>query len=147
MHHKRFIFCNKETKQWFRSNIEDVVSGFFLFKSYAMAFGTVDVQSFDNDRQGLQDDGWTEIPSPQFYHVTLYYMKESGKYYSSGEQLVNRIEADNDPAGSWMAVMDMIRYKLDTGNLPGLVKGSRFEVFTTGDDHPGAYPACFRINN
>lgn len=144
---KNYIFINDETRQWFHSAVMDPVEGFTCLKYYRLAFDQWDAQSYDNDRQDLCDQGYSEVPSPQYYYVELYYMKESGKFYSSGTMAVNRGAADADPAKSWMEVMEQIRYKLDSGNLPGLVKGSRFEVFVTGSEHPGGYPACFRINN
>lgn len=147
MCNKNFIFLNTRTKQFFRSAVNDPVEGFRSLRDYRMACGDVDAQSFDNDRQDLNDEGWTEIPSPQFITVKLYYMKDSGKYYSEGGIEVNLGEATADPAKSWMETMDKIRYLLDSGNLPGLVKGARYEVFVTGEGHPGGYPAAFRINN
>lgn len=143
---KNFIFISPGRSQWFRSSVKDEVEGFRLLKDYRLACGDVDHQSFDNDRQDLCDEGWSEIPSPQFIYVTLYYMKDSGKYYSQGTLKLNRGEAEAEPAKDWMLAMDQVRYLLDSGNLPGLIKGSKFEVFVTGDGHPGGYPHLFRIN-
>lgn len=147
MSQKRFIFINETTKQWFHSQIDDAVEGFVKYADFRLSTGEIDYQGFDNARQDLSDDCWSEVPSPQFYHINLYYMKESGKYYSSGVLEVPRGEADANPAKNWLDTVDHIRYLLDSGNLPGLVKGSRFEVFTTGDDHPNAVPTAFRIHN
>lgn len=144
---KNFIFISPGKSEFFRSSASDKVDGFRMLKDYRLACGDVDAQGFDDDRQSLKDDGWKEIPSPQFIYVKLYYVKESGKYYSEGELVLNRGEAESNPAKSWMEAMDKIRYLLDSGNLPGLVKGVRFEVFVTGEGHPGGYPAAFRINN
>ncbi|QVW27199.1 hypothetical protein [Escherichia phage vB_EcoM-ZQ1] len=144
---KNFIFISPAKKQFFRSSVGDKAEGFRKFKDYRLACGDVDFQSFDNDRQDLNDEGWTEVPSPQFIDVKLYYMKDSGKYYSEGVIKINRGEAEAEPAKSWMETMDKIRYLLDSGNLPGLVKGARYEVFVTGEGHPGGYPAAFRVNN
>lgn len=147
MYDKNFIFISPAKKQFFRSSIGDKVEGFRKLKDYRLACGGIDTQSFDNDRQDLKDEGWTEVPSPQFIDIKLYYMKDSGKYYSEGVIKINLGEATADPAKSWMETMDKIRYLLDSGNLPGLVKGARYEVFVTGEGHPGGYPQLFRINN
>lgn len=147
MCNKNFIFLNTSTKQFFRSAVSDPVEGFRMGRDYRLACGDVDAQGFDNDRQDMNDAGWTEIPSPQFITVKLYYMKHSGKYYSEGEIKLNRGEVVKDPAKSWMEAMDKIRYLLDSGNLPGLTKGARYQVFVTGEGHPGGYPAAFRIHN
>lgn len=143
---KNFIFLNLKDKTFFRSSVKDPVKGFRSLRDYRLPCGDIDAQSFDNDRQDLNDEGWVEIPSPQFITVKLYYMKDSGKYYSEGEIKINLGEAQSEPAKNWMTAMDQIRYLLDTGNLPGLVKGSKFEVFVTGQGHPGGYPHLFRIN-
>lgn len=143
---KNFIFVSPARKQWFRSSIKDKAEGFRLFKDYRLACGDIDHQGFDNDRQDLNDEGWSEIPSPQFIYVQLYYMKDSGKYYSEGTLKLNLGEANKEPAKSWMLAMDQVRGLLDSGNLPGLIKGSKFEVFVTGQGHPGGYPHLFRIN-
>ncbi|AER70251.1 hypothetical protein F416_gp119 [Salmonella typhimurium phage PhiSH19] len=143
---KNFIFISPARKQFFRSSVGDKVEGFRKLKDYRLACGDIDAQSFDNDRQDLNDEGWYEIPSPQFVRVKLYYVKPSGKYYSEGTIEVNLGEATADPAKSWMETMDKIRYLLDSGNLPGLIKGSKFDVFVTGQGHPGGYPHLFRIN-
>ena len=140
------IFVKLRTREFFRTTVLDPVEGFKKFRDYRLACGDVDFQSFVNERQDLVDTGWVEIPSPQFITVKLYYMKDSGKYYSEGEIKINRGEAQAEPAKNWMLVMDQIRYLLDSGNLPGLTKGSKFEVFVTGEGHPGGYPHLFRIN-
>lgn len=144
---KNYIFISPGRSEFFTSDDSDYVEGFRPMKSYKHASGEIDVVAFKSDRQGLIDQGWKEIASPQYIAIKLYYMKDSGKYYSEGELFVNRAEAEADPAKNWMVLMDKVRYLLDTGNLPGLVKGSRFEVFVTGEGHPGGYPQLFRIHN
>ncbi|EJS6254388.1 hypothetical protein N1226_004121 [Escherichia coli] len=147
MSKEKYIFISPATKEFFISDVKDRVEKFRYMRSYGLASGEIDYQSLDNDRQDLKDEGWTEVPSPQFIDIKLYYMKDSGKYYSEGELVLNRGEAEAEPAKSWMDTMDKIRYLLDSGNLPGLVKGARYEVFVTGEGHPGGYPQLFRINN
>lgn len=147
MSKEKYIFISPATKEFFISDVKDRVEKFRYMRSYGLASGEIDYQSLDNDRQDLIDDGWRLVPSPQYIHIKLYYMKDSGKYYSEGELVLNRGEAEAEPAKSWMDTMDKIRYLLDSGNLPGLVKGARYEVFVTGEGHPGGYPAAFRVNN
>ncbi|MDF4164726.1 hypothetical protein P3446_13295 [Escherichia coli] len=147
MSKEKYIFISPAAKEFFISDVKDRVEKFRYMRSYGLASGEIDYQSLDNDRQDLIDDGWRLVPSPQYIHIKLYYMKDSGKYYSEGELVLNRGEAEAEPAKSWMDTMDKIRYLLDSGNLPGLVKGARYEVFVTGEGHPGGYPQLFRINN
>lgn len=144
---KNYIFISPGRSEFFCSDASDSVEGFRPMKSYQLASGGVDAVAFKADRQGLLDQGWKEITSPQYIAIKLYYMKDSGKYYSEGELFVNRAEADAAPAKNWMETMDKIRYLLDCGKLPGLVSGARYEVFVTGEGHPGSYPHLFRINN
>lgn len=146
MQGKKFIFVDTTAKEFFISDTKDSVEKFRYMRSYVLATGEVDYQSLDNDRQDLIDNGYRLVPSPQFIYVKLYYMKDSGKFYSEGELILNRGEAQAEPAKNWMLAMDQVRALLDSGNLPGLVKGSKFEVFVTGEGHPGGYPHLFRIN-
>ncbi|WPJ72038.1 hypothetical protein DEEACLCL_00013 [Salmonella phage CRW-SP2] len=147
MQQKNYIFIRPLTHQFFCSDAQDAIEGFHPLKPYKLASGGVDQEAFNCDRQALLDAGWSEIQSPQYIPVTLYYMKDSGKFYSEGTLKISRAAAEENPAKSWLEVMDHIRYLMDSGDLPGLVKGSRFEVFVTGEGHPGGYPQLFRINN
>lgn len=143
---KNYIFISPNSKRFFCSDISDVVSGFRPLKPYKLASGDVDQDSFNQDRVALLDGGWTEIRSPQLIYIRLYYMKDSGKFYSEGVLEVSRADAEENPAKDWFKISEHIRYLLDSGTLPGLVKGSVFEVFVSGSEHPGGYPQLFRIN-
>lgn len=146
MCNKNFIFVNNLTKQLFRSSAKDVVEGFICFRDYRLASGDVNAQSFDNDRSDLIDDGWVEIPSPQYIHVALVYLKDSGKYYAEGSVKVLASEAHANPSKSYFKLMEHVRTLVDSGDLPGLVKGSKFDTYMGGSEHPGGYPHLFRIN-
>lgn len=145
MKHKNFIFISPSSMRFFCSDVEDPIEGFRPMKSYKLALGGIDKLAFDYDRLALLDGGWVEIPSPQYININLYYMKESGKFYSDGVLSVQRGPAEENPAKDWMEILDRIRSMLDSGNLPGLVKGSKLTVFVTGEGHPGGYPALFHI--
>ncbi|AIX13112.1 hypothetical protein NW77_104 [Erwinia phage phiEa2809] len=106
--------------------------------------GEIDFQEFDNERQDLIDSGYTEVPNPTKLEMRLDYFKESGKYYSEGFLYIDRPKPGKE-AESYMEFMDQVRGLLDKGELPGLVKGSRFEVLITGAEHPGGYPQIFRL--
>lgn len=106
--------------------------------------GEVDFQQFDDERQCLIDNDFIEVTNPTKICMRLDYFKESGKWYSEGFVFIER-PAEGEEAKSYMDFMNQVRGLLDKGELPGLTKGSRFEVLITGEGHPGGYPQIFRL--
>ncbi|AFU64246.1 hypothetical protein PJM36_0146 [Salmonella phage vB_SenM_UTK0005] len=147
MSKQNYIFISPGRSQFFRSDINTPIEGFRVFKCYKLANGDIDYQSHDNDRQDLIDNGWEEIDSPQYLTVNLYYMKESGKYYSTGELKIRVSEVQSNPAKSWYDTRELVRELLKKGELPGLVKGSRFDIFMSCEQHPCYVPTLFKISN
>lgn len=143
----QFIFLNLKKREFFRSVSCDPAEGFRPLSTYALASGGVDFVRLETDCQDLKNEGWREVPSTQFIEVKLYYMKESGKYYSEGILRVSRAKAQMDPTKNWMETCDMILQLQKSGPLPGLYAGSEFDIFVTGDEHPGGYPQLFKKSN
>lgn len=146
MEKKRFIFISPGRSQFFTSDIGSPVEGFKELKDYKLPSGGNDYQSFDNDRQDLIDQGWSEIPSPQYLVVRLYYMKESGKYYSEDQILVPRFEAEANPAKNWYDTVETVRGLVRDRKLPGLVEGSLFDVFILCEEHPNYVPTMVKYD-
>lgn len=143
----KYVFLNTKTRQFFRSPVEDAVPGFRPLQPYVFACGDVDRQRLETDCSDLRNEGWQEISSPQYINIKLYYMRESGKYYSEGILQISRASTEFDPAKSWYDVFELIKELQKSGNLPGLCKGAKFDVFVTGDEHPVGYPALFKLEN
>lgn len=141
----KYIFMDIRNHKFFRTDLDEVVGSFTSRVSYVHASGDVDYQTADNERQDLIDAGWSEVPCPQMMVVKLYYMKESGKYYSTGELHLRRSEVTADPAKSWYNATETVRNMVDSGNLPGLIPGSQFDVFMSCEEHPNYVPTLVKI--
>lgn len=140
----RFIFISPGRSQFFCSDLEEPVEGFRVYKDYRLATGDIDTCSFDIDRHDLLNHGWKEIPSPHYLDIKLYYMKDSGKYYSEGVIKANLAEVNADPAGHWYHLIEDVRRRVDEGDLPGLMKGTKFDTFVLCEDHPNCVPTLVR---
>lgn len=61
-------------------------------------------------------------------HVEFIYYKESGKYYSSGEHL---IEYEDGKPVEFYEILHRIGLALAAGVRPGLIDGSNFDTLVT----------------
>lgn len=141
------VFVDRRNKKFFRSGDESPLLGFTRFRTYGLPCGDIDYQALDNDRSDLIDAGYSEMQDPRFLVVKLFYMKESGKYYSEGELKVSRAEAEAEPAKNWLKVCDQVRKMLEDGELPGLVRGSRFDIFVSCEEHPNYVPVLIKTSS
>lgn len=141
----KFIFLDVRGKRFFKTDLDEKSEGFQGRLSYLLPTGDIDVQRYVGDVRDLLDSGWVEIPNPQVLTVTLYCMKDSGKYYSTGELHLPRSEVDADPAKSWYNAVETVRKMVDDGNLPGLVSGARYNVFMSCEEHPCYVPTLVKV--
>lgn len=141
----KFIFLDVRGKRFFKTDLDEKTEGFQGRLSYLLPTGDIDTQRYVADVRDLLDCGWVEIPNPQVLTVNLYYMKESGKYYSTGELHLPRSEVDANPAKSWYNAVETVRKMVDEGNLPGLVSGSRYDVFMSCEEHPCYVPTLVKV--
>lgn len=140
---KGYLHISPFRKEFYRSTDGKRNINFSSRLSFIKA-GEVDLQDFDNERQGLIDNGYKEVPNPNKLRIRLDYFKESGKWYGEGYLYV-----DNPDIGSrhrsWQDFCTLVKQLQTEGKLPGLCEGSRFEVLVTGSDHPAGYPQIFRL--
>ena len=141
----KFIFLDVRGKRFFKTDIDEKTKNFPGRISYLLSTGDIETQRFDEDLRDLLDCGWVEIPCPQVMVVNLYYMKESGKYYSTGELHLRLSDVTADPAKSWYNATETVRHMVDSGNLPGLIPGSQFDVFMSCEEHPNYVPTLVKV--
>lgn len=141
----KFIFLDVRGKRFFKTDLDKKPEGFQGRFSYLLSTGDIDTQRYVADVRDLLDCGWVEIPNPQVLTVNLYYMKDSGKYYSTGELHLPRSEVDANPAKSWYNAVETVRKMVDEGSLPGLVSGSRYDVFMSCEEHPCYVPTLVKV--
>lgn len=140
---KGYLHISPFRKQFYRSADGKRHINFSSRLSFIKA-GEIDFQDFDGERQGLIDNGYTEVPNPNKLCIRLDYFKESGKWYSEGYLYIDK-PSEYDSSQSWADVLDTVKQLQTEGNLPGLIKDSRFEVLVTGSEHPAGYPQIFRL--
>lgn len=143
------LFVNDDTHQMYRSPTRQAGAGWQHIGSYTDGIGDSenDAQSLDNELVFFHQNDYAEIPDPNLLRVRLYYMKASGKFYSSGFVEVPAGEAKAHPSKSFFELVNHVEQLLADRKLPGLVEGAVFSVLIMGEDHPGGYPHMLYPSN
>lgn len=142
---KGYLHISSFRKEFYRSTSAKADINFSTTHCHIKA-GEVDHQGFDNDLADLRNADFKEVPNPGKLVIRLDYFKESGKWYSEGFVAIDKPEdGPVAEAESWYEFLQHVRELMAKRELPGLVKGSQFEVMVTGSEHPGGYPQIFRL--